>query len=162
METFTSFDGTRIAYHDEGEGPPSSFCMDLASTALASTEISRVFFRYSKNAKRCSEQCLGERLRSRILPSKECRAWHGHSWRPVRALSSRTCAVSELRTNRVTKAPTRISAMARDVIALMDHLRLDAVDVIGFSMGSGTAASWHAAPTPGEVRHSRRHRGLSH
>jgi pimeloyl-ACP methyl ester carboxylesterase len=32
------------------------------------------------------------------------------------------------------------SAMARDVIALIDHLRLDAVDVIGFSMGAGTAA----------------------
>lgn len=30
--------------------------------------------------------------------------------------------------------------MARDVIALIDHLRLDAVDVIGFSMGSGTVA----------------------
>jgi pimeloyl-ACP methyl ester carboxylesterase len=32
------------------------------------------------------------------------------------------------------------SAMARDVVALIDHLRLDAVDVIGFSMGAGTAA----------------------
>ncbi len=32
------------------------------------------------------------------------------------------------------------SAMARDVIALIDHLGLDAVDLIGFSMGSGTAA----------------------
>jgi pimeloyl-ACP methyl ester carboxylesterase len=32
------------------------------------------------------------------------------------------------------------SAMARDIIALMQHLRLDAVDVVGFSMGAGTAA----------------------
>jgi pimeloyl-ACP methyl ester carboxylesterase len=32
------------------------------------------------------------------------------------------------------------SAMARDFATLIDHLRLDAVDVIGFSMGSGTAA----------------------
>lgn len=32
------------------------------------------------------------------------------------------------------------SAMARDVVALIEHLRLDAVDVIGFSMGAGTAA----------------------
>ena len=32
------------------------------------------------------------------------------------------------------------SAMARDVVALIDHLRVDAVDVIGFSMGAGTAA----------------------
>src|SRR5215469_10938271 len=32
------------------------------------------------------------------------------------------------------------SAMARDVLALIEHLRLDSVDVIGFSMGAGTAA----------------------
>jgi len=30
--------------------------------------------------------------------------------------------------------------MSRDVVALIDHLCLDAVAVIGFSMGSGTAA----------------------
>ena len=30
--------------------------------------------------------------------------------------------------------------MARDVIALIEHLHLDAVDVVGFSMGAGTAA----------------------
>jgi pimeloyl-ACP methyl ester carboxylesterase len=30
--------------------------------------------------------------------------------------------------------------MARDVLALIEHLRLDAVDVIGFSMGCGTTA----------------------
>jgi pimeloyl-ACP methyl ester carboxylesterase len=38
--------------------------------------------------------------------------------------------------------------MARDVIALIDHLRLDAVDVIGFSMGSGTAARLLALRPP--------------
>ena len=32
------------------------------------------------------------------------------------------------------------SAMARDVLALIEHLHLDAVDVLGFSMGCGTAA----------------------
>jgi pimeloyl-ACP methyl ester carboxylesterase len=37
------------------------------------------------------------------------------------------------------KAAYADSAMARDVIALIEHLRLDAVDVIGFSMGAGTA-----------------------
>jgi pimeloyl-ACP methyl ester carboxylesterase len=38
------------------------------------------------------------------------------------------------------KAAFENSAMARDVIALIEHLRLDAVDVIGFSMGAGTVA----------------------
>lgn len=32
------------------------------------------------------------------------------------------------------------SALARDVLALIEHLRLDAVDVLGFSMGAGTTA----------------------
>ena len=31
-------------------------------------------------------------------------------------------------------------AIARDVIALIEHLHLDTVDVVGFSMGAGTAA----------------------
>ena len=38
--------------------------------------------------------------------------------------------------------------MARDVVALIDHLRLDAVDVIGFSMGSGVAAKLLALRLP--------------
>ena len=33
-------------------------------------------------------------------------------------------------------------AMARDVIALIEHLHLDAVDVVGFSMGAGTLLVW--------------------
>ena len=38
------------------------------------------------------------------------------------------------------KAANENSAMARDVAALVDHLCLTAVDVVGFSMGAGTAA----------------------
>ena len=40
------------------------------------------------------------------------------------------------------------SALARDVVALIDHLHLDAVDVIGFSMGSGAAARLLALRPP--------------
>jgi len=46
------------------------------------------------------------------------------------------------------KAAYADSAMARDVIALIDHLHLDAVDVIGFSMGSGAAARLLALRPP--------------
>ena len=38
------------------------------------------------------------------------------------------------------KAAYENSAMARDVAALIDHLCLTAVDVVGFSIGAGTAA----------------------
>ena len=46
------------------------------------------------------------------------------------------------------KAAYENSAMARDVVALIKHLRLDAVDVIGFSMGAGTAARLLALRPP--------------
>ncbi len=40
------------------------------------------------------------------------------------------------------------SAMARDVLALVEHLHLEAVDVIGFSMGCCTAAGLLALHPP--------------
>jgi pimeloyl-ACP methyl ester carboxylesterase len=40
------------------------------------------------------------------------------------------------------------SAMARDIAALIDHLDLDAVDVLGFSMGAVTAAKLLALGLP--------------
>jgi hypothetical protein len=45
MNTFTSFDGIRIAYHDEGEAHQSFSCMEAISMGSASLEISTVFFR---------------------------------------------------------------------------------------------------------------------
>jgi pimeloyl-ACP methyl ester carboxylesterase len=40
------------------------------------------------------------------------------------------------------------SAIARDVIALIEHLGLDSADVVGFSMGAGTAARMLALDSP--------------
>jgi pimeloyl-ACP methyl ester carboxylesterase len=48
------------------------------TTERASSETSSAFFRDWKSGKRCSEKRLGERLRYRILPSKEGQAWSGH------------------------------------------------------------------------------------
>ena len=76
--------------------------------AWASSENSSAFFPYWKNGKRCSEKFLGERLRFPILPLKEGQEWSGHFWRQVRALSCRTCGVSELPTNPERKPPTQI------------------------------------------------------
>ena len=67
MNTFTSFDGIQIAYHDEGEGPAVILLHVGIPMARASSEISSVFFRYWKNSKRCSGKCLGERFRFPIL-----------------------------------------------------------------------------------------------
>jgi pimeloyl-ACP methyl ester carboxylesterase len=65
--------------------------------------------------------------------------WSGHCWPPVPASFFWTCAALGRPTNRETK-PRMDSAMARDVVALIEHLRLVAVDVVGFSVGAGTAA----------------------
>lgn len=121
-------------------GPRSSCCMDLESMAWASSGTSSAFFRYSKNGKRCSEKSLGERLLFPTLPSKEGPAWSGRCRRQVHAPSYRTCVVSGLPTNPVRKQRTPIQPWPRDVLALIEHLRLDAADVIGFSMGAGTVA----------------------
>jgi pimeloyl-ACP methyl ester carboxylesterase len=77
VNTFTSFDGVRIAYHDEGEGPAVILLHGFGSMAWASSETSSASFRYWKNEKRCFEKCLGERLRYPILPWKEDLAWRG-------------------------------------------------------------------------------------
>jgi hypothetical protein len=46
MNTFTSFDEIRIAYHDEGEGPPVFSCMEAMSMGSLSSETSTEFFPY--------------------------------------------------------------------------------------------------------------------
>ena len=78
MNTFTSFDGIQIAYHDVGEGPAVILLHGGYVDGLASSEISNVFFRYWKSSKRSSGRCLGERFRFPILPTKEGPAWSAH------------------------------------------------------------------------------------
>ena len=122
------------------KGRPSSCCMDLESMAWASSETSSAFFRYWKNGKRCSEKCLA---RAPPLPNPPLEGRPGLV-RALLAAGARTI-VPDMRGFGASDKPREKtayadSALARDVIALIDHLRLDAVDVIGFSMGSGTAA----------------------
>ena len=74
-------------------------------------------------------------------PPREGRPeWSGHCWPPVPASFFWTCAALGRPTKPRDQAAYGDSAMARDVVALIEHLRLVAVDVIGFSMGAGTAA----------------------
>src|SRR5262249_8132937 len=129
-------------------GRPSSYCMALESMGWASSAISSVFFRYWKDGKRCSGKCLEQRRRVPILRRRGGKAWSAPCSRPAPVSFCPTCVVSELLTNPERKAPTQIRRLARDVVALIDHLHLDAVDVIGFSMGSGVAAKLLALRPP--------------
>jgi pimeloyl-ACP methyl ester carboxylesterase len=69
------------------------------------------------------------------LSSVFCRYWRGSMW------SHDLAGLAGIRRFWQTTGDSVYadSAMARDVIALIEHLRLDSVDVIGFSMGALTA-----------------------
>jgi hypothetical protein len=107
MNTFTSFDGIRIAYLTRVRARPLFSCMEGMSMGWASSEISNVFFRCWKSGTRCSGRCLGERFRFPILPSKEGQACSAHYWQQEHAPSCRTCAVPELPTNREREQRTK-------------------------------------------------------
>jgi pimeloyl-ACP methyl ester carboxylesterase len=102
--------------------------MDLEWMGWASSAISSVFFRYWKDGKKCSGRYLEQRRGAPII-LPDMRGF-GASDKPQ---ENTACADS---------------AMARDVVALIDHLGLDAVDVPGFSMGSGVAAKLLALRPP--------------
>jgi pimeloyl-ACP methyl ester carboxylesterase len=106
----------------------------------AGSAASSVLFRCWKGARRCSGKRLGERLHFPILLSKAGQAWSGRSWPQVRAPSCRTCAASEVPENPAKYRRTRIQRWPGMYWLLIKHLRLDSVDVLGFSMGSGTTA----------------------
>ncbi len=100
----------------------------------ASSEISNVFFPYWKSGKRCSERCLGGAL---PLPNPPLEGRPGVV-RALLAAGARTI-LPDMRGFGASDKPREKtayenSAMARDVVALIHHLRLDAVDLIGFSM----------------------------
>src|SRR5215831_14537870 len=140
MNTFISFDGTEIAYHDEGEGPAIILLHGFGVDGLGQFgDFERI-------------QPLLER---RDAMFRE--AFGGAPPAPNPPLEGRLGLVQALLQARARtilpdmrgfgasdkpreEAAYADSAMARDVIALIGHLHLDAVDVVGFSLGSGTAA----------------------
>jgi pimeloyl-ACP methyl ester carboxylesterase len=140
MNTFTSFDGIRIAYHDEGEGPPVMLLHGGYVDALGQFgDFERILPLLEKRQEMFREVFGG----ALPLPNPPLEGRPGL----VRALLTagartilpdmRGCGASDKPRE---KAAYENSAMARDVVGLIEHLRLDAVDVIGFSMGAGTAA----------------------
>jgi pimeloyl-ACP methyl ester carboxylesterase len=139
MKTFNSFDGTKIAFHDEGSGPPVILLHGFGVDGLGQFgEFERILPLLEKRQAMFREvfgaappipdpplvgrpgvvRALQEAGARTILPDMR---GFGASDKP-----SETAAYAD-------------SAMARDVVALINHLQLDAVDVIGFSMGATTA-----------------------
>jgi pimeloyl-ACP methyl ester carboxylesterase len=140
MNTFTSFDGIRIAYHDEGEGPAVILLHGFGVDGLGQFgDFERILPILEKRHEMFRE-VFGP---APPLPNPPLEGRPGVV-RALQAAGARTI-LPDMRGFGASDKPREKtayadSAMARDVIALIDHLSLDAVDVIGFSMGAGTTA----------------------
>jgi pimeloyl-ACP methyl ester carboxylesterase len=140
VNTFTSFDGIRIAYHDEGEGPAVILLHGGYLDGLGQFGDFERILPLAKKRQEMFREVFGGSL---PLPNPPVEGRPGLV-RALLAAGARTI-LPDLRGFGASdkpreKAAYEDSAMARDVVALIDRLRLDAVDVIGFSMGAGTAA----------------------
>ena len=140
MNTFTSFDGIRIAYHDEGEGPVVILLHGFGVDGLGQFgDFERILPILEKRQEMFREVFGG----APPLPDPPVEGRPGLI-QALRAAGARTI-VPDMRGFGASDKPREKAAyadwaLARDVIALIHHLGLDAVDVIGFSMGAGTTA----------------------
>jgi len=140
MDTFTSFDGLPIAYLDEGEGPPVILLHGFGVDGLGQYgDFERIVPLLEKR-----QQMFREAFGAAPPPPNPPLEGRPGVVRALRAAGVRTI-LPDLRGFGASgkprgKAAYENLAMARDVIALIEHLHLDAVDVIGFSMGSGVTA----------------------
>ena len=140
MHTFTSFDGLHIAYHDEGEGATVLLLHGFGVDALGQFGDFECIRPRLEKRQQMFREVFGGAL-PLPNPPAEGRPGLAHA---LRVAGARTI-LPDMRGFGASDKPREKeayadSAMARDVLALIEHLRLDAVDVIGFSMGCGTTA----------------------
>jgi pimeloyl-ACP methyl ester carboxylesterase len=146
--SFASFDGTRIAYSDEGTGPAVIL---LHGFGMGGLDNFGHFDRTLPKLERIHAQ-LRERFGAAPpLPAPPAEGRPGLAVR-LREAGARVI-VPDMRGFGASDKPRDTaayanSAMARDVIALVRHLGLEAVDVLGFSMGAITAARLLALGAP--------------
>jgi pimeloyl-ACP methyl ester carboxylesterase len=148
MHTFTSSDGTRIAYHDEGDGPAVILLHGFGVDGLGQFgEFERILPGLEKR-QAMFRQAFGG---APPLPDPSPESRLGLA-RTLLAAGARAI-LPDMRGFGASAKPCERSAYedsahSRDVVALIDHLHLDVVDVIGYSMGCGTAARLMALHPP--------------
>lgn len=140
MKSFQSFDGASIAYHDEGDGFPVILLHGYGVDALGQFgSFERILTILEARQKLFIETFGG----APPMPDPPAEGRAGII--PSLLAANARVILPDLRGFGASAKSREVSfysdwAMARDVIALIEHLRLDAVDVVGFSMGAGTAA----------------------
>lgn len=140
MKSFASFDGATIAYHDEGEGLAVVLLHGYGVDGLGQFGT----FERILPILEARQKLFIETFRAApALPDPPAEGRAGII-PPLLAANARVI-LPDLRGFGTSAKSREVAfysdwAMARDVIALIEHLHLDAVDVAGFSMGAGTAA----------------------
>ena len=139
MNVCTSFDGTQISYRNEGQGPPVILFHGYGVDGLGQFGPYDGILPVLEKRQRMFTEVFGG--------SPPAQASSGREGRHSSRLTFCGCSHHLARHARIRcfGKPREMtvyadSAMAKDVIALIAYLHLDSVDVIGFSMGAGTAA----------------------
>jgi|GEM_PF-182613 len=148
QSSFTSFDGTKIAYSDEGAGPAVIL---LHGFGMSGLDNWGQFDRLLPQLERTNAKLREAFGAAPPLPSPPDKGRLGLAAR-LRENGARVI-VPDLRGFGASDKPQDTaayanSAMARDVVALIHRLRLDKADVLGFSMGAVTAARLLALGAP--------------
>jgi pimeloyl-ACP methyl ester carboxylesterase len=140
LKTFASFDGANIAYHDEGEGSPVILLHGYGVDALGQFGSFQRILPILEERQKLFIETFGA---APPLPDPPAEGRAGII--PLLLAANARVILPDLRGFGASAKSREVNyysdwAMARDVIALIDHLQLDTVDVVGFSMGAGTAA----------------------
>jgi pimeloyl-ACP methyl ester carboxylesterase len=146
--SFASFDGTRIAYSDQGHGPAVILLHGFGMSGLDNYgHFDRLLPKLERTRALLCEHFGG----APPLPAPPAEGRRGLA-AYLQEAGARVI-VPDMRGFGASDKPEDTKsysdfAMARDVIALVRHLGLDSVDVLGFSMGSVTAAKLLALGAP--------------
>ena len=140
LKTFASFDRATIAYQDEGEGSPVILLHGYGVDGLGQFGSFERILPLLEERQKLFIETFGA---APPLPDPPAEGRPGII-PPLLAANARVI-LPDLRGFGASAKSREITfysnwAMARDVIALIEHLHLEAVDVVGFSMGAGTAA----------------------
>ena len=140
VKTFQSFDGATIAYHDRAKGSPVILLHGYGVDGLGQFGSFERILPILEARQRLFIETFGG---APPLPNPPAEGRPGII--PALLAANARVILPDLRGFGASAKSRDIRfysdwALARDVIALIEHLHLDAVEVVGFSMGAGTAA----------------------